>query len=69
MPATEPPEWLAITYIDLFVLFHSSLSVVARAGVLQADCLGFGSLYLPPLFAEPQRTCHNQGVGVERATN
>lgn len=41
MPAAEPPERLVITFIDLFALFHSSLSAVAGAGELQADCPGF----------------------------
>ena len=35
----SPPKELVITFIDLFVLFHSSLSGWARTGELQADCL------------------------------
>lgn len=48
MPAAEPPERLVITFIDLFVLFHSSLSAVAGAGELQADCPGFAVFIYSP---------------------
>lgn len=65
MPAAQPLDWLVITFIDLFVLFHSSLSMMAGAGALQNLSRVWQSVFTP-LVKEPPRTHHIQGVGVEK---
>lgn len=58
MLATEPPAWLVITRIDLFVLFHSSLSTVAGVGSLRQTVPALAVSICPPCARkEPQRAC------------
>lgn len=65
MPAAQPLDWLVITFIDLFVLFHSSLSVMAGAGALQNLSRVWQSVFTPLVEGAAKNTPHSGSGGGE----
>ena len=65
MLATEPPAWLVITRIDLFVLFHSSLSTVAGVGSPRQTVPALAVSICPPCARSRKEHAVIHGMEVE----